>query len=181
MNYKFNVGSHFKDLMNKNVLKIILPSKWTFIVFMVIFILFFAWGTTFDKNFDPAVAFCSVEYPGAVSYVIPFPWHPTQQNLAVFLVGEIVPIIGQFNLFWDIVKDFLWLGTYYNTLNCSYRDYLSIIADFYCILISLEAGVLFSFFLFKKKSKMDKLWDSGSLVLYRSMIVLVIVLIFHYW
>ena len=181
MNYKFNVGSSFQSLMDKKVLKVFLPGKWSFALFLVIFILFFTWGTTFDKNSDPTVAFCSIEYPGAVSYAIPFPWHPTQQNLAVFLVGEVAPIIGQFTLFWDVVKDSLWLGTYYTTLNHDYRNYLSIIAYFYCILISLEAGILFSLSLFRKKSKKDKLWDSGSLVLYRSIIVLVIVLIFHYW
>ncbi|MGB9977674.1 hypothetical protein [Methanobacterium sp.] len=180
MNYKLNFGSHFRNLMDKNVLKVVLPGKWTFILFIVIFILFFAWGTTFNKNSDPVVASYNIEQPGAVSYLIPFPWHPTQQNLAVLLVGEVAPIIGQFNLFWNIVDDSLWLGTYYTTLNYGFKDYLSIFADYYCILISLEAGILFSFSLFGKKVRKKKLWDAGSLVLYRSIIILIIVLIFHY-
>lgn len=181
MNYKFNFTHDFRDLMGNNILKAILPGKWTLGLFLVIFILFFTWGTTFDKNSDPAVVFCSIEDPGAVSYTLPFPWHPTQQDLAVLLVGEVAPIIGQFTLFWNILKGSLWLGTYYTTLNYGYKDYLSILADFYCSLISLEAGVLFSLSLFRKKVKKKKLWDSGSLVLYRSIIMVVMVLIFYYW
>lgn len=180
MDYKFNLGSSFRALPNKKILKIFLPGKWNFALFLVVFILFFAWGTILDKNSDPTDVSISIEHPGAISYSLPFPWHPTQQNLAVLLVGEVIPIIGQFNLFWNIADDSSWLGTYYTTLNYGFKDYLSVLADYYCILISLEAGLLFSLSLFRRKVKKKKLWDYGSLVLYRSIIILIIVLIFHY-
>jgi len=179
MRNKFNFHSNFPSLRNKNTLKVFLPGKWTLALFLVVFTVCFAWGTTFDKNSNPNSYSISIEEPGAVSYSTPFPWHPHVQSFAVAVVGEIVPIIGQFNLLWEIVDNSRWLGTYYTTLNYSFKDYLSILANYYCLLISLEAGILFSFSLFRRKVNKDKLWDSGSLVLYRSILILLIILIFH--
>lgn len=180
MNYKFDLGSSFLGLTDKKILKVLLPGKWSFALFLAVFILFFAWGTTSDKNSDPADASLSIESPGEIYYSIPFPWHPNQQNLAALLVGETIPIIGQFNLILGVLDKSLWLGTYYTTLKYSFIDYISILADYYCALISFEAGTLFSLHLFRRNVKKKKLWDIGSLVLYRSIIILIIVLIFRY-
>lgn len=181
MRNKFNFKPNSQQLINKKILRVFLPGKWSLALFLVVFIMFFAWGTTFDKNSNQMDISISIESPGAVSYSPVFPWHPNEQNFAVLLVGEIVPIIGQFNLLWNIAHKSSWLGTYYNTLNYNIKDYVSILANYYCILISFEVGILFSLSLFRRNAKKDELLDSGSLVLYRSIIMLIIVFIFNYW
>jgi len=181
MRNKFNFQFNFQQLMNKNVLKVFLPGKWTLALFLIVFIICFAWGTTFDKNSNP------VDGPLVIGeYVLinsaPFPWYPDEENFANLLMGEAIPIIGQFNLFvWNFVYKSLWLGVHYNTLNFSFEDYASVLADYYCLLISIEAGILFSVSLFRRKVKKDQLWNYGNLILYRGIIMLIIVFIFYYW
>ncbi len=168
--------------MNKDILKVFIPGKWTLALFLVVFLVFFAWGTTFDKNSGPKDGSVIIDSSWTtITYSALFPWYPNIQNLADLIMSEITPILGQFSLIANFAGKSLWLGVYYNTLNFSLKEYSLVLVDYYCILISFEAGALFLISLLIKNAKEEQLWDSACLILYRSIIIVIIVFIFSCW
>lgn len=180
MNYKLNVGSIFQSLMDKKVLKVFLPGKWSFTLFLVVFILFFAWGTTFDKNYDlKEGTITSGDIGFKIVYSNFIPWKPQLHDLRTLFMGEIIPLIGQYNLIQWFFTSSLWWGIHCTDLKYNFLDYISVLVKYYCILIAFDAGAIFSMAIFRNNKEV--ILNSGSLVLYRSIIIMIIVLIFHYW
>ncbi len=157
--------------MNKNTFKMILPGKWSLILFLMVFILFFAWGTTFNKDYKLEVS--EINSQNVINIDV------SPENLGLYdfkylITGIITPIIGPFYLIYRFSLDALWWGMHFNDLKYTFTDYVIVLIKYYCILLAFDIGLLFSISLVRRKTKEDMQY-LGSLILYRSLVILALV------